>query len=66
MQAPTLYFLNAVETITGHFEIWETHCGQEKGCFETDPQLVEFVRTSKRGCTLRDKAAYHGRMEEED
>ena len=28
-------------------------------------KLVEFVRTSKRGCTLRDKAAYHGVMEEE-
>lgn len=27
-------------------------------------KLVEFVRTSKRGCTLRDKAAYHGVMEE--
>ena len=27
-------------------------------------KLVEFVRTSKRGCTLRDKAAYHGSMEE--
>ena len=28
-------------------------------------KLVDFVRTSKRGCTLRDKAAYHGVMEEE-
>ena len=28
-------------------------------------KLVEFVRTSKRGCTLRYKAAYHGAMEEE-
>ena len=28
-------------------------------------KLVEFVRTSKRGCTLRDKAAYHGVMEED-
>ena len=27
-------------------------------------KLVEFVRTSKRGCTLRDKAAYHGSNEE--
>ncbi len=27
--------------------------------------LVEFVRTSKRGCTLRDKQAYHGVMEED-
>ena len=27
-------------------------------------KLVEFVKTSKRGCTLRDKAAYHGGMEE--
>ena len=27
-------------------------------------KLVEFVRTSKRGCTLRDKAAYHGALEE--
>ena len=27
-------------------------------------KLVEFVKTSKRGCTLRDKAAYHGAMEE--
>ena len=26
--------------------------------------LVNFVRTSKRGCTLRYKAAYHGAMEE--
>ncbi len=26
--------------------------------------LVEFVKTSKRGCTLRYKAAYHGVMEE--
>lgn len=24
--------------------------------------LVEFVRTSKRGCTLRDKDAYHGKI----
>ena len=29
-------------------------------------KLVEFVRTSKRGCTLRDKAAYHGAMEESE
>lgn len=28
--------------------------------------LVEFVRTSKRGCTLRDKSAYHGKMEESE
>ena len=27
-------------------------------------KLVEFVKTSKRGCTLRDKAAYHGAIEE--
>ena len=27
--------------------------------------LVNFVRTSKRGCTLRYKAAYHGVMEED-
>ncbi len=27
--------------------------------------LVEFVRSSKRGCTLRDKAAYHGTVEQE-
>ncbi len=29
-------------------------------------KLVEFVRTSKRGCTLRDKAAYHGALEESE
>ena len=29
-------------------------------------KLVEFVRTSKRGCTLRYKAAYHGVMEESE
>jgi len=29
-------------------------------------KLVEFVRTSKRGCTLRDKAAYHGSIEESE
>ena len=29
-------------------------------------KLVEFVRSSKRGCTLRDKAAYHGALEETD
>ena len=28
--------------------------------------LVDFVKSSKRGCTLRDKAAYHGLNEEED
>ena len=28
--------------------------------------LVDFIRTSKRGCTLRDKAAYHGVIEESD
>ena len=28
--------------------------------------LVDFVRTSKRGCTLRYKAAYHGAMEESE
>lgn len=28
--------------------------------------LVEFIRTSKRGCALRDKAAYHGRLESEE
>lgn len=27
-------------------------------------KLVEFVRTSKRGCTLRDKEAYHGSAED--
>ena len=27
-------------------------------------KLVEFVRTSKRGCTLRDKEAFHGSSEE--
>ena len=27
-------------------------------------KLVDFVRTSKRGCTLRDKAAFHGSVEE--
>lgn len=29
-------------------------------------KLVDFVRTSKRGCTLRDKAAYHGNIERDD
>lgn len=29
-------------------------------------KLVDFVRTSKRGCTLRDKAAYHGTIERDD
>ena len=38
--------------------------GEFKGNEYVD-KLVEFVRTSKRGCTLRDKAAYHGVMEEE-
>ena len=28
--------------------------------------LVEFVRSSKRGCTLRDKSAYHGNIEKSD
>ena len=28
-------------------------------------KLVEFVKTSKRGCTLRDKSAYHGTIETE-
>ena len=28
-------------------------------------RLVDFVRSSKRGCTLRFKAAYHGQMEED-
>lgn len=28
--------------------------------------LVNFVRTSKRGCTLRDKAAYHGTITDEE
>lgn len=28
--------------------------------------LINFVRTSKRGCTLRDKAAFHGAMQESE
>jgi len=29
-------------------------------------KLVEFVRSSKRGCTLRDKPAFHGNLEESE
>lgn len=45
MTAPTLYFLDVQERITGGYEIWETHCGQEQGCVVTDPQFVDFVQT---------------------
>ena len=45
MNAPTLYFLKVTERISGGYEIWESHCGQEKGCVVTDPQFVDFVQT---------------------
>ena len=47
MNAPTLYFLKVTERISGGYEIWESHCGQEKGCVVTDPQFVDFVQTKK-------------------
>lgn len=48
MQAPTLYFLKVTERITGGYEIWEHHTGQERGCVPTDPQFVDFVQTKEQ------------------
>ena len=45
MNAPTLYFLNITESYLGGFEIWEQHKCQEKGCFKTEPELVDFKET---------------------
>lgn len=45
MNAPTLYFLQVTERITGGYEIWESHCGQEHGCVSTQPEFVDFVQT---------------------
>lgn len=45
MAAPTLYFLKVTQRKNGGYEIWETHCGQEKGCIVTDPQFIDFVQT---------------------
>ena len=52
MTAPTLYFLTVTERLTGGFEIWEHHTGQEKGCVPTDPQFVDFVRTEEEALTI--------------
>ena len=37
---PTLYFLTIRNCGNGDWGIFETHCGQEKGCFETEEQLI--------------------------
>ena len=45
MNAPTLYFLSVYQRETGEYEIWERHCGQEKGCVPSDDQFVDLVNT---------------------
>ena len=47
MVAPTLYFLKVTERLTGGYEIWEHHTGQEQGCVSTDPEFVDFVDTKE-------------------
>jgi hypothetical protein len=45
--SPTLYILDVTERRTGGYEIWESHCGQEKGCISTEPEFVDFVQTKE-------------------
>lgn len=52
--SPTLYFLKVTERITGGYEIWETHMCQEKGCFQTEPQFVDFKETKHEVYALID------------
>ena len=52
MLAPTLYFLKVTERVTGGYEIWESHCGQERGCVSTDPEFVDFVHTKKEALAI--------------
>ena len=47
MNAPTLYFLNVQERLTGGYEIYEQHTGQCKGCVKTNPEFVDFVQTKQ-------------------
>jgi hypothetical protein len=47
MSAPTLYFLEVKERLTYGYDIYETHCGQEKGCVSTEPQHIDFVKTKE-------------------
>ena len=44
MVAPTLYYLIVeLDSDLNMYEIWEQHKGQEKGCFLTDEQFVDFI-----------------------
>ena len=45
MTAPTLYFLKVTERINGHYEIWEQHMCQERGCVKTEPEFIELAKT---------------------
>lgn len=43
MIAPTLYYLIIELNPSNTYEIWEQHKGQEKGCFMTCKEFVDFV-----------------------
>ena len=52
--APTLFFLKVTQRRDGGYEIWEHHTGQEKGCFPTEPEFVDFVYTKEEAKAIVD------------
>ena len=47
MNSKTLYSLIITERINGGYEVWETHTCQKKGCIQTQPALIDFVKTKE-------------------
>ena len=44
MVAPTLFYLKlTLNKSVDAYEAWETHCGQESGCFMTQPEFITVV-----------------------
>ena len=54
MNAPTLFVLTVTQRRNGGYEIWESHCGQCKGCVSTDPEFVDFVNTKQEAKAIVD------------
>jgi hypothetical protein len=45
MNLPTLYFLTIRYCGNGDWGIFETHCGQEKGCIMSNESLLGWAET---------------------
>lgn len=55
MTLPTLYFLKIEYCGNGDWGIFESHRGQELGCFETEPQLIGWAETQEKAISIAEK-----------